>query len=414
MFRDVLEITVQAGRGGDGAISFRREKFVPKGGPDGGDGGRGGSIYLRARGSVDSLSELSKRVYRAEDGEHGKGSDQHGRAGRDLVVEVPLGTRVFDADTGELIADLTQEGETVLVARGGAGGEGNARFVSPIRQAPRFAFMGEPGGRRRLRLELMLIADVGLVGYPNAGKSSLLAALTRAHPKIAPYPFTTLSPNLGVVELGLERFTMADLPGIIEGASQGRGLGLEFLRHIARTRVLLYVLDAVEDPLQTLRTLRAEVGAYDPGLLLRPSLVVLNKVDLLTEEEVKARLDLLKEEGLAVLPISALRGDGLSELKEVLLALVQKAPRPTLPVPPSPPKVEPPLEVRELEEGVYEVRALQIEALVGRIKGEVEEAMAYLAEKLKGMGLEAALRAKGVRAGDTVLLAGRSFEYIPD
>jgi GTP-binding protein len=414
MFRDVLEITVQGGRGGDGAISFRREKFVPKGGPDGGDGGRGGSVYLKARGSVDSLAELSKRAYRAEDGEHGRGSGQHGRAGRDLVVEVPLGTRVFDAETGALLADLTREGESVLVARGGAGGEGNARFVTPVRQAPRFAFAGEPGERRRLRLELMLIADVGLVGYPNAGKSSLLAALTHAHPKVAPYPFTTLSPNLGVVEVGLQRFTLADLPGIIEGASQGKGLGLEFLRHIARTRVLLYVLDAAEDPLSALRTLRREVGAYDPGLLARPSLVALNKVDLLGEEEVRARLARLGGEGLPVLAVSALTGEGLPGLKEALWSLVEKAPRPSLPVPAPKTVEEAPLEVEEVEEGVYQVRAPQVEALIGRVKGELSEAMAYLEEQLKRMGLEAALRAKGARAGDTVLLAGWEFEYVPD
>lgn len=414
MFRDVLEITVQGGRGGDGAISFRREKFVPKGGPDGGDGGRGGSVYLRAKDSVDSLAELSKRVYRAEDGEHGKGSGRHGRAGRDLVVEVPLGTRVFDAETGALLADLTREGETVLVAEGGAGGEGNARFVTSTRQAPRFAFAGEPGRRRRLRLELMLIADVGLVGYPNAGKSSLLAALTHARPRIAPYPFTTLSPNLGVVEVGLERFTLADLPGIIEGASQGKGLGLEFLRHIARTRVLLYVLDATEDPLAALKTLRLEVGAYDQALLHRPSLVALNKIDLLPKEEVEALLGRLSGEGLPVLPISALRKEGLPELKEALFSLVAKAPRPSLPPPPSPAPLQAGLEVREVAEGVYEVCAPEIEALIGRIKGEVAEAMAHLQERLRRMGLEAALRAKGVRAGDTVVLAGQAFEYIPD
>ena len=415
MFRDVLEITVQGGRGGDGAVSFRREKFVPKGGPDGGDGGRGGSVYLRAKGSIDSLAELSKRAYRAEDGEHGKGSGQHGRAGRDLVVEVPLGTRVFDATTGALLADLTREGQTVLVAKGGEGGEGNARFVTPTRQGPRFAFAGAPGEKRRLRLELILIADVGLVGYPNAGKSSLLAALTHAHPKIAPYPFTTLSPNLGVVEVGLERFTLADLPGIIEGASQGKGLGLEFLRHIARTRVLLYVLDATEDPMAALKTLRVEVGAYDRALLQRPSLVALNKIDLLPKEEVEALLGRLSGEGLPVLAISALRKEGLEELKEALFSLVEKAPRPSLNPPlgdPAPLKAE--LEVREVEEGVYEVHAPEIEALIGRIKGDVAEAMAYLQEKLMRMGLEAALKAKGVRAGDTVVLAGREFEYIPD
>jgi GTP-binding protein len=415
MFLDVLQITVAAGKGGDGAISFRREKFVPKGGPDGGDGGRGGSVYLRARGSVDSLSELSKRTYKAEDGEHGKGSGQHGRAGRDLYIEVPRGTRVFDADTGELLGDLTQEGETLLVARGGEGGRGNAHFVTPTRQAPRFAEAGAEGEKRRLRLELMLIADVGLVGYPNAGKSSLLAATTRAHPKIAPYPFTTLSPNLGVVEVGEgERFTLADIPGIIEGASQGKGLGLEFLRHVARTRVLLYVLDASQDPLAAFRTLRQEVAAYDPGLLRRPSLIALNKVDLLSPEEVKARVAELAQEGLPVLPVSALTGEGLLGLKEALLSLVKATPAPELPKPAPLVQVQAGVEVVPVAEGVYEVRAPEVERYLKRLKGDLAEAAGYLQEVFKRHGVEAALKAKGVRAGDVVRLGGTEFEYIPE
>ena len=415
MFQDVLVITVAAGRGGDGAVSFRREKFVPKGGPDGGDGGRGGSVYLLARGSVDSLSRLSKRTYKAEDGEHGRGSQQHGRGGEDLVIEVPRGTRVFDADTGELLADLTEEGQTVLVARGGAGGRGNMHFVSPTRQAPRFAEAGEEGEKRRLRLELMLIADVGLVGYPNAGKSSLLAAMTRAHPKIAPYPFTTLSPNLGVVEVSEEeRFTLADIPGIIEGASEGKGLGLEFLRHIARTRVLLYVLDAADEPLKTLETLRKEVGAYDPALLRRPSLVALNKVDLLEEEAVKALADALAREGLAVLPVSALTGAGLPALKEALHALVRSTPPPEMPKPVPRKEVQAGVEVVPVAEGVYEVRAPEVERYLARIKGDLMEAAGYLQEVFRRQGVEAALRAKGVRAGDLVRIGGLEFEYIPE
>ncbi|MFN4072773.1 MAG: GTPase ObgE [Thermus sp.] len=416
MFRDVLTITVAAGRGGDGAISFRREKFVPKGGPDGGDGGRGGSVYLRAKGSVDSLSELSQRTYKAEDGEHGKGSGQHGRAGRDLYIEVPRGTRVFDAETGELLGDLTEEGQVLLVARGGEGGRGNTHFVTPTRQAPRFAEAGEEGERRRLRLELMLIADVGLVGYPNAGKSSLLAATTRAHPKIAPYPFTTLSPHLGVVEVGGEegeRFTLADIPGIIEGASQGKGLGLEFLRHIARTRVLLYVLDATEEPLKTFRTLRKEMEAYDPTLLRRPGLMALNKVDLLTQEEVEKKVAELAGEGLPVLPVSALTGEGLAALKEALLSLVKATPAPELPRPAPRAVVEAGVEVVPLEEGVYQVRAPQVERYLRRLKGDLSEAAGYLQEVFRRHGVEAALRAKGVRAGDTVRIGEKEFEYIP-
>ncbi|TBH20788.1 GTPase ObgE [Thermus thermamylovorans] len=414
MFQDVLQITVAAGRGGDGAVSFRREKFVPKGGPDGGDGGRGGSVYLRARGDVDSLSGLSKRTYKAEDGEHGRGSGQHGRSGRDLYVEVPRGTRVFDADTGELLGDLTEEGQLLLVARGGEGGRGNAHFATPTRRAPRFAEAGEEGERRRLRLELMLIADVGLVGYPNAGKSSLLAATTRAHPRIAPYPFTTLSPNLGVVEVGEERFTLADIPGIIEGASQGKGLGLEFLRHIARTRVLLYVLDASEEPLKALRTLREEVGAYDPALLQRPSLIALNKVDLLAPEEVEAEVAALAQEGLPVLPVSALTGEGLPVLKEALLTLVRATPAPELPKPVPKAEVRAGVEVVPLAEGAYEVRAPEVERYLRRLKGDLQEAAGYLQEVFRRHGVEAALRAKGVRAGDLVRIGEREFEYVPE
>jgi GTP-binding protein len=261
----------------------------------------------------------------------------------------------------------------------------------------------------------MLIADVGLVGYPNAGKSSLLRATTHAHPKVAPYPFTTLSPHLGVAELGEGvRFTLADIPGIIEGASQGKGLGLEFLRHIARTRVLLYVLDATEAPLEALRTLRKEVGAYDPGLLRRPSLVALNKVDLLSEEEVAVKVAELSQEGLPVLPVSALTGEGVPELLEALYALVQAAPAPELPKPAPRREVQAGVEVVPLGDGVYEVRAPEVERYLKRIKGDLGEAAGFLQEVFKRHGVEAALRAKGVRAGDVVRIGGLEFEYIPE
>ncbi len=416
MFRDRIEIEVTAGRGGDGVVSFFREKFIPKGGPDGGDGGRGGSVYLRASEHVDSLAKVSRRHYKAAPGAHGQGGTRHGRAGEDLYIEVPLGTRVFDAETGELLADLVEPGQTVLVARGGEGGRGNAAFASPTRQAPRFAEAGLPGERRRLRLELLSLADVGLVGYPNAGKSSLLAALTRARPKVADYPFTTLTPNLGVVEdeEGMRRFTLADIPGIIEGASEGKGLGLEFLRHVARTRGLLFVLDASEDPEAALGTLLREVKAYDPALLRRPALVALNKVDLLEEGEAELWAEELARFGFPVVPISAKTGEGLPALKEALFALLEKAPR-IRPAEPKPrEEVEAGIRVREVEEGVFEVEAPEIERAVARIKGDLFEAMPYLHEKFKRLGLEEALRRAGVRAGDTVRVAGLEFEYIPD
>ncbi len=414
MFRDVLEISVAAGRGGDGCISFWREKYIAKGGPDGGDGGDGGSVILRALAQVDSLSNLSKRVYKAENGQHGMGKGLFGKSGKDLVIEVPRGTRVYDAETGELLADLVEEGQTFVVAQGGRGGWGNPRFVTPTRQAPRFAEAGEEGEKRKLRLELMLLADVGLVGYPNAGKSSLLAALTHAHPKIASYPFTTLSPNLGVIERDLERITMADIPGIIEGAAQGRGLGLEFLRHIARTRVLLYVLDGADQPVPTLHTLQAELRAYNPELLGRPALIALNKTDLLSPEEVQTLVDELSRTGLPVLPISTQTRAGLAELVEALFALVQAAPKPKLETPKPRPQASDYIKVTQVEEGVFELEAPQVERHLNRLKGDLMEATGYLQELFKRYRVEPALQAHGVRAGDTVRFGKHEFEYIPE
>ncbi len=414
MFRDVLEISVAAGRGGDGCISFWREKYIAKGGPDGGDGGDGGSVILRALAQVDSLSNLSKRVYKAENGQHGMGKGLFGKSGKDLIIEVPRGTRVYDAETGELLADLVEEGQTFVAARGGRGGWGNPRFVTPTRQAPRFAEAGEEGEKRKLRLELMLLADVGLVGYPNAGKSSLLAALTHAHPKIASYPFTTLSPNLGVIERNLERITMADIPGIIEGAAQGRGLGLEFLRHIARTRVLLYVLDGADQPVQTLHTLQAELRAYNPELLERQSLIALNKTDLLTPEEVQTLADELSRTGLPVLPISTQTKAGLPELVEALFALVQAAPKPKMEAPKPKPEATDYIKVTQVEEGVFELEAPQVQRHLDRLKGDMMEAAGYLQELFKRYRVEPALKAHGVRAGDTVRFGPHEFEYIPE
>jgi GTP-binding protein len=409
-FRDLLEIEVVAGRGGDGAISFWREKYIPKGGPDGGHGGDGGSVFLRALAQVDSLAILSQRRYRAEDGAHGQGKAKDGARGRDLIIEVPRGTRVFEAESGALLADLVEEGQTLLVARGGEGGRGNRAFVTPTRQAPRFAELGLPGEAKRLRLELLLIADVGLVGYPNAGKSSLLAAMSRARPRIATYPFTTLAPQLGVIE-DEPPITVADLPGIIEGAAQGRGLGLQFLRHIARTRLLLFVLDATEAPRATLEVLRKELQAYDPSLLRRPFLVALNKVDLLSPEALAQALQELAEE--PTLPISALHRDGLEALIEALrmrLPRVQLAPAVTA----SPPAPAASLELEELAQGVYRVRAPALELQIQRLKGDLREASGYLAELFRRYGLEELLQRRGVRAGDTVILGEEEFEYIPE
>ncbi len=321
---DTARIYVRSGKGGNGSTHFRREKYVPKGGPDGGDGGRGGDVILRVKDNLNSLLPfVYVHRYIAKDGQSGMGQKKHGRDGADVYVDVPPGTVVFLDETNEQIADLTEPGEEFVIAKGGKGGLGNVHFKSSTRQAPRIAELGEPGVEYWLRLELRLIADVGLVGLPNAGKSTLLASSTRAKPKIADYPFTTLQPNLGVVEVGGrggDTFVMADIPGLIEGAAEGHGLGHEFLRHVRRTKLLLHVLDASgglegRDPLEDFRTINGELFEFDPGMRDKPMLVVLNKVDL---QEARDNLPRLKEvlggEGYELHEISAATGEGVQAL----------------------------------------------------------------------------------------------------
>ncbi|GAB4338554.1 MAG: GTPase ObgE [Calditrichia bacterium] len=313
MFIDYAKIYVKGGQGGSGACSFRREKHVPKGGPNGGDGGKGGSIIFEVDPHMRTLVDFKyKRHYVAKHGQHGMGSNKHGRAAADIVVKVPRGTVVKDAETEEILADLITPGERFVAARGGAGGRGNARFATPTNRAPREWEVGEPGEERWLILELKLIADVGLVGFPNAGKSTLLSRVSAAKPKIADYPFTTLQPNLGIVRVDEARsFVMADIPGLIEGAHQGKGLGLQFLRHIERTRTLLYLIDpTVEEPEKTFRVLFNELKEHSEFLVQKPSIVVLTKQDIWEE-------DYLKKANFSypVFAISSVRGDGLDELK---------------------------------------------------------------------------------------------------
>ena len=319
MLIDYARIQASAGKGGDGCVSFRREKYVPKGGPDGGDGGHGGSVFLEVNPHVRTLLDCRERPrYRADPGRAGQGSNKTGRDGEDLVIRVPPGTVVKDAESGEALADLTHAGERWLAAKGGRGGRGNARFATATHQAPRRADPGEPGGERAFELELKLIADVGLVGLPNAGKSTLLSRITRARPKIADYPFTTLEPNLGIAALDETRtFVVADLPGLIEGASEGRGLGHTFLRHIERTRVLAFLIDVnADDPTSTLSLLEREISQYSATLAEKPRRVVLSKADLLApgeRESAPAKLGLPD-----ALLISAQSGEGLRELLEAL------------------------------------------------------------------------------------------------
>ncbi|MEO5618144.1 MAG: GTPase ObgE [Candidatus Eisenbacteria bacterium] len=316
MLIDLAQVHVIAGKGGGGCVSFRREKYVPKGGPDGGDGGRGGSVIFEVNPHVRTLLDCREHPrYRATPGRPGSGSNRSGRNGEDLVIRVPPGTVVKDEE-GTVLADLVRATDTYVAARGGRGGRGNARFASPTHQAPRRADPGEAGEERRLDLELKLIADVGLVGLPNAGKSTLLSRISRARPKIAAYPFTTLEPNLGIAALDEERqFVVADLPGLIEGAHAGRGLGLQFLRHVERTRMLVFVVDATgENPEEDLEVLLREVGSYSPVLLERPRLVALSKADLLDPD---LRADAPRRAGLAAAHLfSSQSGVGLRELLE--------------------------------------------------------------------------------------------------
>ncbi len=413
-FRDVIEIRVQAGKGGDGGLSFLRLKYMPRGGPDGGHGGDGGSVWLEAVDDTSSLLRMVPRhLHRAGTGGQGEGRNRAGRKGEDLVLQLPVGTTAVDLDSGEVVADLTTVGQRQLVARGGEGGRGNASFASSTRRIPRFAELGTPGEQRNLRLELRTIADVGLVGFPNAGKSSLLAALSNARPEIAAYPFTTLSPNLGVVNLGHERFTMADIPGIIEDAHLGKGLGLEFLRHISRTRFLLFVLDIAEDPAANFRSLRAELEAFDPDLLDVPAAIVLNKTDLASADEVSAAERELTEFGLPVLAVSALEGGGIEDLRSTIFSLLPEKPQlPERKVV----RIGTPSEginVRHTPEG-WLVTGQELERLVARFDPSNREAVAYLAHHFRKMGLNRALKEAGARDGDDVYLGDAVFEYFDE
>jgi GTP-binding protein len=324
-FIDEAVIDVEAGHGGSGLVSFRREKYVPKGGPDGGDGGKGGDVAIEVDPNLSTLQDFRYRTrYRAGRGEHGGGNNRSGAEGEDVVLRVPSGTLVREAETGELIVDLTQAGERAVVARGGRGGKGNAFFARSTRQAPRFAQEGEPGESRRIALELKLLADVGLVGSPNAGKSTLLSRVSAARPRIADYPFTTLTPNLGVVSPDAERsFVMADIPGLIEGASQGRGLGVRFLRHIERTRVLCFLIDVTHpDPRAEYESLKAELGAWSPALLALPRVVAWSKADLGEPPSTVAFQD-----AAATHVISSVTGRGLDALVNDLWTRVREARR---------------------------------------------------------------------------------------
>ncbi len=325
-FIDEARVFVRAGNGGDGAIAFLREKYRPFGGPAGGDGGRGGSVIFEVDEGLSTLLDFKYQPrLTARDGEAGRGKQQYGKAGDDLIVRVPPGTVVFDDESGDVIADLVMPGTRATIAQGGEGGRGNIHFATATRRSPRIATPGTAAVQRWVRLELRLVAEAGLVGLPNAGKSTLLTALSAARPKVAPYPFTTLAPNIGrVIVSDEEGFTVADIPGLIEGAHLGHGLGIRFLRHLARTRILVYVLDAADRPEDAYRTVRGEIGAFDPALLERPAVAALNKIDLLSDAETaEAARGLASATGLRVFAISAENKSGIAPLLEEMARMLR-------------------------------------------------------------------------------------------
>ncbi len=412
---DRIEIIARGGNGGNGAVSFRREKYVPRGGPNGGDGGDGGNVILEADRSVRTLKELGRRrVYRAEHGLGGQGSDKHGRNGEDLVLKVPPGTQVSEisAETDTVFrGDLTEHGQRLLVARGGIGGWGNARFATSVHQAPRIAQKGQAGEEVRLRLDLKLLADVGIVGLPNAGKSTLLAQVSAARPKIGDYPFTTIEPSLGVVDVGWQRFVMADIPGLIEGASAGVGLGLDFLRHIERTRLILHLVDGSSpDPLADMQTVNAELLEYGHGLQERPQIVAVNKVD---RPDVKANVEHIKERfaaaGLAPFVISAAGGVGVAELMEVIAGTLPEIEAAEGRVPQEETRLEVlrPLEGRLRivpENGAFRVLGDREVAFAEMMPLESDEGRAEVWRRFQRWGVTGALKRAGAKTGDRVRL----------
>jgi GTP-binding protein len=423
MFLDRVKIFVKAGAGGDGAATFRQEAHVPRGGPDGGDGGRGGSIHVRVDAGQTTLRDFRyKHHFKASSGGRGERARRHGAAGDDLVLDVPPGTAVLDDETGDLLADLVAVGQTAMIARGGRGGLGNTHFKTSTHQAPKHAQKGEPGEEHWLRLELRLIADIGLVGLPNAGKSTLLAALTAAQPKIADYPFTTLEPNLGVMDLGDEderRPTIADVPGLIEGASMGAGLGHAFLRHIERTRVLVQVVDGSgRDPGWDHDVIRDELRAHDPALLEKPMIVVFNKIDLPAAADAwPAFRSALREAREEVVAISATDGRGMDGLRSRLGILLPSADELDAPREPAGVVVHrieamsDGFSVVRVTEGEFRVRGKRIERIAAQTNFDVEESAERFQRDLARYGIDDELRRAGVVPGDLVRIGATELEW---
>jgi len=418
MFVDQAKIYVKGGAGGNGMVAFRREKYVPKGGPAGGDGGRGGNVIFTADEGLKTLMDFKyKKHFKAVRGVHGQAKNMHGAWGEDLIARVPVGTLIFDDDTGEIIADLTEPGQDVIVARGGRGGRGNARFANATNKAPSYSENGAPGEERWLRMELKLLADVGLVGFPNAGKSTFISRVSAARPKIADYPFTTLVPNLGVVvSRDKETFVIADIPGLIEGASEGIGLGHDFLRHVERTSLLVFILDAAEtegrDALDDYKILRQELEKYNKELVDRPYLVAANKMDL---PDARANLDKLREYfGKRLYCISSVTGEGVDNLVDKMNELLMTMPHEVVTIGEQPVvrryEEEEPFQINNVN-GVWEVTGKRIEKLKIMTNFNSDEGLSRFQRTLEKMGLEDALRERGIKEGDTVRIIDLEFDY---
>lgn len=425
MFADRAKIFIKSGKGGDGHVSFRRELYVPCGGPDGGDGGDGGDIIFEVEDGLNTLSDFRQvRKYAAQDGEQGGKKRCHGKNGGDLIVKVPEGTVIKEFESGKVIADMSGENRREVILKGGRGGQGNMHYATPTMQAPKYAQPGQSGQELWVQLELKVIADVGLVGFPNVGKSTLLSRVSNARPKIANYHFTTLNPHLGVVDIdGGKGFVMADIPGLIEGASEGIGLGHDFLRHIERTRVLVHVVDAAStegrDPLEDIRVINKELEAYNPDLMKRPQIIAANKTDVIYAEDEDPVAKLKAEfepKGIKVYPISAVSGQGVKELLYAVYDLLQtvdstpvifeKEFDPSMMIDETLPYT-----VERNEEGIYVVEGPRIEKMLGYTNLESEKGFLFFQRFLKGNGILEELEKAGIEEGDTVRMYGLEFDY---
>lgn len=421
MFTDYVKIIAKAGNGGNGAISFRREKYVAAGGPDGGDGGKGGDVYFEVDPNSNTLIDFRfKKKFKAENGNNGEGSNKYGKSGEDLTIKVPIGTVIKDAKTNQVLADLSHEGQRELVLKGGRGGKGNSHFATSTRQAPRFSQDGENGEERELILELKILADVGLIGFPNVGKSTFLGRTTSATPKIADYHFTTLEPNLGVVKTDYgDSFVIADIPGIIEGASEGVGLGLQFLRHIERTRLLLHVIDVSgsegRNPVDDFNKINSELQKYSEKLSKRTQIIVANKIDSMQDETLYQELEkLAKEKKLEIFKISAVTGEGVDKLMKRISELLKTLPKEDL-IEYEDKKIYK-LEEKDdytirKEDGMYIIEGEPVERIMRRVNIADNESLYYFQKNLDELGVNQKLKEMGIQEGDIVKIADYELEW---